>query len=617
MDFFCPVCQKKHPAADIGVDMLLLFEKKIVGNLQHITQTLDMPVTEDGDRDGKGELPICRKFRKLVNASSGTSEFKAAVYALHGRLNRYLNGNPDTGNRFVVRGSEIASAAASNSNCVKWSYKVPLSKILDCYAMQKDLPDEEREELGHYLTLVPKEILQESVVSEDLMVYFNRITCDGKTELILEKVTDAEGGVFQSDTTGEMYGFVRVCPYCGHRLSEAVGRAPEVVVGLAGGERAGKTATMTAIAAVLTGGKYVHLGLDMQVMQHDKMWSEQLAKDIERYNEGRAVVKTLQIAGENMAGLQTRSLLIRFGRLERVFTFVDMPGEMWAGSNGLTNEFFQQYSGLYTALDCIWLMVSKFSVYQFGASFSGTLTPEQQKIFHKIAENPDTIRAADPRTLDSTLATLKSHLAGMGSAMPPIAVIITKPDVCMAQWDAEAVLKYRMFPFGKNAAPINRSETADVLQKEHSGRVQLKENAFWRRGSLVRSFLCEKNSSLPRAVERSCSKRFYFSLAPYGHPCIGENDPPDPPTPFHELFPLLWTMAITGMIPISHTCRYQKFDLFGNIKASDEGTENVYLDYRRTEKASPLASDAACNLFFASGDYKQTLYRNGKAAEKG
>ena len=545
MKFFCATCQTKHEIGEIAADLYDICSDEIWGNLGLLLNRL-------GDEGEISNLLI-----RLMKFCRNDSELASRFFTLKGNeIDQYLDG------------------AVSAEKIVRGNLKLTLGWLIDAYVRSgaNEKYDLEEEIASPDPKLLMKEYLQMPVYNKETVFFFGEI---GKNrERILDHYTDAKGDPFGSNSSDELGGYRRVCPYCGNRLSRSVGRAPEIVIALAGSPRAGKTSALTAIASALSSGKYAQYGLSLDTFNNDGQWNK-LKKEIDTYERGYQVEKTPTAINE----APSYSMLVRLGKTRRVLTFVDMPGEFFQSGNGLTKEFFMQYAGMYQSIDCIWLFISKPKAYDIDLGNDSNRTEKQWNIVKTANENQGLDSISD---FAANLKTLKEQLSANGKKMPPTAVILSKTEVDIT--DAANLDRYNLFPasngqLADNVNSRNLAEIRKVLISDNSDNYQLDEKAFFNSAIRVRQFFSRFAPGIVTAVERNCSYRFYIASASYGHyavnPSVEDQRLTLPPTPYHEMYPLIWTMAITSSLKIIHLCSWVKKGLLGDFKSSTEGSESI------------------------------------------
>ncbi len=607
MEYFCAKCQKKHKVTEISADLWGICKEEVSNTIKNINRTMDTPKGTSFIEKVGDDKPIYHEFRDLVGQSK--DEFaKTTIYTVHNSLVKFINNDSHVGLDKVMRGDMLRQMPGLQivGDTASKDISINLSEMIFLYNKYAEKTPDEADAFNSYLALVHKDLIEEKLYSKRMTFYYNKINYRGQEEYVLERVTDEHNVPFE--VGGEMLGFVRLCPYCGSRVSQAVGRAPEIVIALAGSPRAGKTSCLTALTSALNSGKYAEYDLGIQAMQHDKLWKS-LSEEISQYQQCIKVKKTAIEQNE----VSSYSVLVKFGRQKRVLTFVDMPGEFWQSGEGLTAEFFRQYSGLYQNIDCIWFLIDKISVYEYDLGHRDRQTEEQRRIAEQTADDKDVIDQSKPSNIDANFRTLRSQLVAWGKEMPPVAVIISKPEVDIE--DSDTVLQYKLFPMQGDVPSVNLNELMRVLQRDRSGQYFLREEKFYNRARDVRKFVHKKNVALYRAIEDNCPYKFYISMAAYGKPAVdNSSQSTGGPQPFHEIFPLIWTLAVNGVLNISHNYRQTEYNIFGGFKSSTEGTKTAVFDYKSLPESSKSSSkeeknnviiynDIASNLLMKSDGY--------------
>ena len=549
MEFFCAKCQRKHSARHIGFNI----------------------------------WSICSEEAATRVGTLVPNEDSAEA------LSRFCRSELEARKAFVLVGDQIPGLLKDrkvNNDVISGTVSLTLEWLLDAYDKYSEAAKEAK--IPRYD--IPEELLGREVYSQYMQFTYEKI----EEEYVLSNVKDEHSDPFTSPE-GIMRGFRRCCPE-GHEISEAVGKAKEFIIALAGSPRAGKTTCITAITQALRDGRYAQsFGMSMEAFNGDPQWRK-LEEEIEKYKRGHAVEKT-PLDNDNL----TYSILIKMGGARRVLTFVDMPGEFWQNNGmGLDSKWYTQYAGIYENLDCIWFFISKWTAYN-----AVVLTDERREELQKqTAERVELIQHGSASNLGQNLRSLQAQLKAKGKRMPPIAVILTKGDVEMPLEDISVVGKYNIFPVADGrlappAAVVSASE-ADLKKvltySREKRRFHLNEHAYWLQARAIRSFLQSvNNGTFCTAIEESCPDRTYISLAAYGHPAINpEGDAsgtPIAPTPFHEVYPLIWTFAILGALPVEHHCEWFTKDALNRVSSDAREIMPVVFSYHALGKAGALLAD--------------------------
>ncbi len=575
MKYFCAKCKCKHEITEIAVDLWDICRDDVK---QQVNRILDNVSADDNQIDD-----------------------------LRPDLMSFLNDQARSGKSFLFKGSELDGRVENpvrQGDVLSGGFTLYFGWLLNQY--RQDIQGTQAESALD--ACEPLLISTHYTPVYQSQMNFAFLRTGPQAERMFYKATDANGDPF-TDEDGLQRGFLRCCPYCGGKLSPAVGRAPEIVIALSGAPRAGKTSCLTAIASALRHGKY--RGFSMKPLPNDPLW-DKLALEIDKYDKSIKVEKTPMEQSE----VPAFSFLTRVGNSYFVLTFVDMPGEFWLSKNGLTKEFHEQYMGLYSNLDCIWLFISKLAVYVHALGKEGNRLPWQEQLIRDFSESSGVLSAAD--NLAVNLLSLKEHMGSLGQKLPPIAAIVTKSEADVN--DSDDIRDRKMFPIGEDVTAMNIKELEAILPVS-DGRFKLKERDYFGRAADVKSFLRKTNENLLRSIEENCDRKTYISMAAYGHPAM---DPPArledldrmedyPPEPYHELLPLIWTMSIMGVLPIMHRCNWKKKNFFGSITDTTSGTQDYRFYYRRFEavrekdqELQRALEDISGNLFMSTNRYLET-----------
>lgn len=524
MDFFCANCKQRHPVQDIAVPMGSFLQKEIVAGLNAFG----------------GTLPL---------------EFRNNLIA-------FVNGGSLSLNLTTGRLLEMLKGASKEGTSFNYNYTVSLDDILSEYTKKNpsaSLPQEaEREK-------------KKAICSKQLQFEFFR---NEEDQLVINAVIDEDGSRYVQ----------RVCGHCGEELSRPVGRAPEIVIALAGTPRAGKTSCLVATVASLDRGMAVP-SLKWEMYQDDKAasWTS-VRNELEFYRKGYAITKTAT-AGAELAAQKTKSFLVSWrNKVKRVITFIDMPGEFWTSKaqTGLDDEFHRQYAKLYHEIDCIWLFISKMTAYQLA----------DKGLLADASETEQGVLDGRPAQLEANLRILKENFDHHGRQIPPVAVVLTKAEQRIETFDEGA--ERGLFPINQNVAQANHNEYQICMQGD-----ALNCDAFFSRAVETRKFFGITQGKFCEAIESTFPSRTYIAVSSYGHPAAPNPEDPwvlkkdeptarqeitaTPPEPYHELFPLLWTLAIKGVIPVKQPCEWRKLNMFRRVKPGSQKRDltQITADYAK------------------------------------
>lgn len=661
MKYFCAECKTKHDTSDIAADMWSICANEIICVITRIKENMQVEQLDPLN----AQIPIVKAFNDAFHKNSFTvpgdnTDVQAVISTMHDELLRFLREPQLIGHKeMALPASKIRDRLVNSSlegSVISGKYSLSLHKLLEIFGDYLELTaadnvgnSEVAKSCEKYMEIVPSDLLDYKVYDKQLR--FSLLPAEGgNNEQYLDRVMDTDDDprclgaleIRNDRVRSDMVGFIRVCPHCGKRLSRAAGTAPEIVIALAGSPRAGKTSCMTAIASALYDGKY---GSDMKIPQtrFDPAW-EALLKEIRLYQKGYAVTKT----PIEQVSVPAYSLPINIMNRRRVLTFVDMPGEFWADKEGAIDEnFFRQYQGIYSNIDCIWFFISKFTVLRTelrqDANALETLNETRAQLAENTADTSDLITAADYNNIEANFSQIRDGLRAMGKELPPVAVIVTKPDIAATEADRDDMLctKYDFFPaptlvnpqknvnIGVDVGAKNLERVQRVLVRNRNDIV-LNEIEFFKNSILAARYVLARNSNLFNAIQNACPRKTYMSIAAYGIPAkkidnsAGASDKQEnfplymQPNPYKEIFPLLWTLSICGCIKIRHWCkwRHYKWPAALRIIADEEETEeDIVADYRRPSTNADMRimeDDIASNLFPVSDSYKVSVIEHAR-----
>lgn len=447
---------------------------------------------------------------------------------------------------------------------------------LDREDLKKTLsnPREEGQNLTGRLTFTLAELagrMKLDIGSLPAMTVFDR-------EMTFQYSSTEDGSlVFRSCHSGGDYfgtaGFHRLCGSCGARLQQCVGLAEETVIVLAGAPRAGKTSCVTALAHRLSGTGDENHGISLIHYNRDLLW---LKKELAVYEKGQKVEKTP--TAQEYAGAS--SFHLKLGRKSAIITLVDMPGEFFTSGDGLSADFFRQYQGIFRNTDVIWLFLSKPSVLRANLKADKNLA-------RLTADDTDTVEFSSPERIQANFHCMIDHVYN-GGKVPPVCVILTKTDAAVG--DAQLDRCYGLFP-GERVFQTDREDTAALFAGE-----ALNLRSIFSQGSRVRAFFSAHAPRYWEAIEDCFPERYYTAISAYGGPARDREDPAGAPVPYHALHPLIWTLAVTGKLPVKHEFQVVRRNLLGGVRRTS-----------REMRVCTLANREVCrNLFSQTPRYLPT-----------
>jgi len=353
--------------------------------------------------------------------------------------------------------------------------------------------------------------------------------------------------------------YQKVCGVCRHPLYAHAGQNPEIVIGLLGSERVGKS---SVIAATIHAGQQAS-GLwtnrndnwywKFPVEGDDAQW-EAIKRDLlVPYEKGRAVLKTR----EGLASHQfCVSLEMHVPKQERMLTvtFVDLPGEYL---NTNISMLRSDCKGLFDNADVYWFCLDIVQLQannnlefmmRHGYDVSVERTDGSTKTAAEIEEECDQHIIHPDRF--GGLQAIKDELNNFKGRA---AIILTKSD----DFENTPVLFNPDQAIGKADAPIY-----DVSSAEDG--LGLWETKFVKhsRKVLEAAFLnySASASAWPESLQEIFPDHAFFSFSAYGFTPLkkGSLDTKVPIKPYRTRWPMLWTLAILGYLDVKIVVRRSK-----------------------------------------------------------
>lgn len=308
---------------------------------------------------------------------------------------------------------------------------------------------------------------------------------------------------------------VKVCPDCGNEFYREVGKYEEILIGMMGSARVGKTAYLAALVDRISfSNKFISLA-----DRTDKGYLE-----FERgiLNPYKRMVKIPKTEKEQEEIIPLFSIVLKLGDKKYAFVFIDMPGEVWDKEN--QNNFIVNKRKILEYVDIMWMCVA----------------PEQvDPADHlEVDQGEDRVETDMCKMLPKMAGVL--HAADL-KKKPEAALIVTMSDkigeVQLFDPDMDVMSEY-----------LNGEEPYLDLEKtlEHGRKVKqfIEKNAQERvrenRAKLVLEFSQDLFSHL-------C----YFAVAAYGGtpvPLGQEVSEGKKPHPSLIELPFLWSLAVCGCL---------------------------------------------------------------------
>lgn len=328
---------------------------------------------------------------------------------------------------------------------------------------------------------------------------------------------------------------------CGKVLYGHAGQFKEIIIGLAGTARVGKTAYLASLlASILRKGNGIErLGHEQSVITNlayaDESF-ERFKKDLlDPYANCEKITKTANIfdkVGDTEAislFSLTFSIRSRGTNNKYIFTFIDMPGEVFDDSQNGANDVLNNRQ-IITDASMIWLCIAPAQV------AGGAVVAGGDQV------NTDLGRA---------FANLSLTMAAINRAQQiPTAVLITCSDLIKEEY---GLFNSSFNPFeGKNNSMQSlEGKTKNSPWVSQNGELYY-SNMHWFVESAF-EYLNSEQNGLPQSIENIFGRFTPFAIASYGKAIDnpfevvqGNNIP----TPSMIEAPFLWTLGVLGLLPV-------------------------------------------------------------------
>lgn len=375
--------------------------------------------------------------------------------------------------------------------------------------------------------------------------------------------------VIHNATIHGHYFQVRHCPNCKDMVSSFSGLYPEITVSVLGGKRASKTTTLVA-----TLHKFLSLesGFNVEfepVAQIKAQWQD-TEKLLAEYRNNSALGATSDEANKR-SNFVKGSYCITIGNRKVVLSFIDIPGEFVDNAVDLNDTerndaFRKEYSLKYQNLDFLWICVDE-PIFINGAigeineqNFLNRFGVNKQDFLKKYGY----LNEAKPTTLQNIsnlIATLDVLKNIKGAAL--IWGKIDQLNRINSRNDNPPPFD-RMGGYieSNNALQLTRGIPtlsssyvlihSSFIKSEVERRLDANNNAVWNHYDTIRNIEAFFNG-------RMC----YFATSNYGHSpntekvastqLENQNVLNKTINPINTELPLLWTLAMAGVLPVRYT----------------------------------------------------------------
>lgn len=322
---------------------------------------------------------------------------------------------------------------------------------------------------------------------------------------------------------------------CGKILYGHAGQYKEMIIGLAGTARVGKTAYLAALLACIMrkGDGIERLGHDQHVVTNlafkDKAY-EQFERDLlDPYTKSIKIAKTPYIFDKigDTEAISLFSLTFSINRKKYIFTFIDMPGEVFddedQGANIVSNN-----RQIIKDASAIWLCIAPAQVTKKDA------TPGSDPV------NND---------LGKAFANLTRTMAAIGVKIPT-ATLITCSDRIGGEFD---LFHSEFNPFSGRDNPMRslgeKTNDENTPWVTESGELYY-SNMLWFIENTFKYLNQKDEQNLPESIENIFGPFTPFAVASYGRDIDNPfSEEEGLPKPSMIEGPFLWTLAVLGIIP--------------------------------------------------------------------
>ncbi|WP_296875396.1 hypothetical protein [Thomasclavelia sp.] len=356
---------------------------------------------------------------------------------------------------------------------------------------------------------------------------------------------------------------------CGKELYGHAGRYKEIIIGLAGTARVGKTAYLAALlASIMREGDGIDtLGHDQNVLINIAYsgdgWKAFKADLLEPYVYGKKIAKTpvlRDMSSDNKEAVPLFSMTFKVNnRKNYIFTFIDMPGEVYDDAIGNESgaDFVTAQREIIRSADMIWLCIA----------------PSQIAKKHIVA------------TADQVNINIMEAFANIEKTMQAISMTKKIPTAVLITRSDEATEEYGIFnpgfnPFAsvKNPMQYLNNKTINSPWVNENG-ILFYSNMKW---FIDKSFkYLNLTPAIPATIENIFGSFTPLAVASYGfsvdNPLADKGSGSNLPIPSMIEGPFLWTLAALGIIPVykEEIVTKQRKKMFGLVTETYQEIENV------------------------------------------
>ena len=424
---------------------------------------------------------------------------------------------------------------------------------------------EEIQQLAALLKKTPDETV---IVSFNLTVYMSEDDRGNRfaNRLLVEFDDRAKKNITRFVCKGEK-GYP-----CGKILYGQAGLFEEIIIGMAGTARVGKTAYLAALLASIQrkGERGEQLGYDQNIIANIAFMDEAYVAFehdlLEPYVKSEKITKTPYLFDEASKGKEAVSLFSMTFNINRgksyIFTFIDMPGEVFDDDRDEGINRIDNNRRIIKQADIIWVCISVEQVIEEAQAGPEQINTDWRKAVMNLG-----------RTMQAINCTGKI----------PTAVLITKSDIL----DSDS---YKLYYKDFNPFAGNNNEMRYLEEKgrktpwvNEQGALYYSNMEWFLKNTL--DFI-ESAHGLTQSICNIFGKFTPFAVAPYGknidHVFMDNTTGSSLPQPSMIEGPFLWTLGLLGILRVFKEKavleEHEERSLFFRRTVTTEVTRNVEID---------------------------------------
>lgn len=359
----------------------------------------------------------------------------------------------------------------------------------------------------------------------------------------------------------------RYCPECHRQVSSFSGLYKEIVISLFGGPRASKTTTLLSTVYSLRQPEIKEQGFSA-ILEPDnelrKAWN-QIFIQLNAYQNNDRPDPTKV---DKDAAIKFSFLLTLGDERSVLISFVDIAGEFIVAAaqrvDDLTGELFDRYRRIYNNTDYLWICVDK-KILELTDRLPPNIDDKTKKEFQRYGYFDETETVGTAKNNNTNIADFDKS-----APLPSTEMILalTHVGTWLRNIDGAAVIWGKIDLDGKKQSPFFFDDMAYyeknsiITGKNGSDPILLPERMLQ-----IERFVKNRMNDINKRVAENVKKLFknkigVFATSNYGHAPAdnGSQDADRTIAPLHALHPIVWTLAMAGVL------EYQKENHFGGVK---------------------------------------------------